>query len=205
MTFSGLDGSGKSTLMAGLAQDLDARGCRTAKVRMQDISLYSYLRGARDAGRGAARTILRRKATPPRLGSGPLYTFARHRMTRRLAYLGDIVSLLARRIYHEGVRGEVLLLDRYLYDLLADVSGEGWPDLSTLLVLTPRPDVPIFVDVPPERAFARKGEYDLASLTRRRESYREIFARVRDPLVVENEDLEDAQTSVRNVVLARLG
>lgn len=202
VTFSGLDGSGKTTLIARLASDLRARGRRVSVLTMyDDVSLYSYLRRARDLLRGRSRRGGAPAAPPP--NGGPLYSLVRSAPAHRIAFFGDLASLFARRLYH-GRRGDqVLILDRYLYDTLADSMAGGWPALATLLRLVPVPDVPILVDVEPESAFARKGEYDVASLARRRDAYAALFARVRHAVIVRNDDLATAAAVVREAVLAR--
>lgn len=169
-----------------------------------DVSLYAHLRAVRDRLRSAfGRPPGGSDATGRAAGTGPLYAVIRSAPARRLAFFGDLVSVLVRRLYH-GRRGDdVLILDRYLYDTLVEASGAGWPSLGALLRITPRPDVPILVDVEPALAFTRKGEYDLAALAQRRAVYRRIFAAVRDPLIVENVDLASATERVRDAVLAR--
>ncbi|HUG56104.1 MAG TPA: hypothetical protein VMJ92_03425 [Candidatus Limnocylindrales bacterium] len=190
ITFSGLDGAGKSTLIAELAADLRARGQRVRVLTMyDDVSIYALVRAIRDRVRSRAGGD-RGRATAG--GTGPLYAMARSAAARRLAFAGDLVSLFARRLYHQVLRGETLILDRYLYDTLADAAAGGWPSLTTLLRLTPVPDVPILVDVEPEQAFARKGEYDIPYLTERRRTYAELFARIEGAVTVRNDEREAA-------------
>jgi thymidylate kinase len=203
VTFSGLDGAGKTTLIRDLASELRSSGHRVRILTMyDDVSLYSYLRALRDRPRGRARHA--GASGGGVAGSGPLYSLVRSAPVRRLAYAGDLLSLTVRRLYHQRLRGEILILDRYLYDTLADAAAGGWPSLSTLLRLTPRPDVPILVDVEPADAFARRAEYDVAYLTERRATYRRLFARIDGALVVRNDDREIASRAVRDAVAERL-
>lgn len=202
VTFSGLDGAGKTTLIHELASELRSGGHRVRILTMyDDVSLYSYLRALRDRLRGRTHP-----ARPPggAGGTGRLYSLARSAPVRRLAFAGDLLSLMVRRLYHQRLRGETLILDRYLYDTLADAAGGGWPSLSTLLRLTPRPDVPILVDVEPAAAFARKGEYDVPYLTERRAVYLSLFARIDGGLVVRNDERETAARAVRDKVAEHL-
>lgn len=203
VTFSGLDGAGKSALAADLAGALRGRGARASVLRMYDISAYAYIRAARDRVRRALGRPV--PVSAGQVGSGAMYTMARHATTRRAAFLADLASVLWQRIQHQLIRGEILILDRYLYDLLVDMSGPGWPSLRLLLAFTPRPDLPVYLDVAPELAFDRKGEFDIPYLSRRRDGYRWIFARVREPLIVPSDDLASARSTVERAVLAMLG
>ena len=178
VTFSGLDGAGKTTLIADLASDLRARGRRVRVLTMyDDVSLYSHVRRVRDALQRALRSG--RVTTPAGgAGGGPLYAVVRSAPIRRMAFFGDLLSVLLRRASQRRRGDDVLILDRYLYDTLADAQGGGWPPIRTLLRLAPVPDVPILVDTEPERAFARKGEYDVPYLAKRRAVYADLFARI---------------------------
>lgn len=168
---------------------------------MYDVSVYTHLRRARDLVREA---IFGRSARGRMLGSGPAYDLVRSPTMRRLAFVGDVASVTLRAWYHRWIRSEILIMDRYLYDLLVDAAGDGWPPLRWLTAITPRPDLPVLLAVDPERAFARKGEFDVGYLARRQEAYRQVFARIRDPLVVEDADLEATTELVLRAVLARL-
>lgn len=202
ITFSGLDGAGKSTLIRDLAIDLRSGGRRVRVLTMyDDISFYALVRAVRNRLRrrraGAGRSA------SPATGSGLLYAIFRSAPARRVAFAGDLLSVIARRLYHQGLRAETIILDRYLYDTLADAAGGGWPSLRVLLRLTPVPDVPIFVDVDPAQAFARKGEYDPDYLSDRRRTYLELFRHVPGAITVRNDDRETAAAGVRAAVRSR--
>ncbi|MGH2379484.1 MAG: hypothetical protein ACRDGT_13580, partial [Candidatus Limnocylindria bacterium] len=194
------DGAGKSTLIGELAGELRSSGHRVRVLTMyDDVSIYSVVRALRNRARSTVRG-----GAGAGEGSGPLYRIARSAPVRRLAFAGDLLSLTVRRLYHQGLRGETLILDRYLYDTLADAAAGGWPSLSTLLRLAPHPDVPILVDVEPADAFARKGEYDVAYLTRRHRTYADLFARIPGAVVVRNDDREAARRAVSEAVARRM-
>ena len=104
---------------------------------------------------------------------------------RRLFYVVDLLTFVACRAYHEGLRGRVLIMDRYLYDTLVDVSvprGRMW--LKVLQAITPEPGHAVLLEVSPEEAFARKGERTLEELRQRAAAYRAIFDSLKHPLVL---------------------
>jgi len=204
VTFSGLDGAGKTTLIDELARELRAHGRRVRVLTMyDDVSFYSRLRRLRDLFRSAGRSHAGSRAASA--GTGPLYAIVRSAPVRRMAFFADVASLVIRRLAVTLRRDDVLILDRYLYDTLVDAADGGWPSIPVLLRLAPLPDVPILVDVDPAHAFARKGEYDVVYLARRRSVYRDIFTRIDGAVVVRNDDLVSATAAVRDAVRHRLG
>ncbi len=192
ISFSGLDGAGKTTLISELKQALEQQKNEVTVLTMyDDISFYSrlrrlrgLLRGEPAAPKGGAtpdpvrtyigdpRTDVSDKTTPlARL----VYGVARSLTVRKAVLMLDLASLMVRRLYVEGIKGRVLIIDRYMYDSLvdvADVPGQDWLFGRFFVRLAPTPDAPIFVDVPAERAFARKPEYELEYLKWRRGVYR---------------------------------
>lgn len=225
ITFSGLDGSGKSSLIAWLRTELERRHQTVAVVHMNDhVGVYAYLRGAREAG----RRLLGLPVTPPPppgiadvrttrhardgLGRPQLSGLARLRYAivwnkpvRRLLYIVDVVLFLAYRFYAEKVRNQVLIMDRYFYDTLVDVAdGHAWMWARLLKRLTPTPDVPVLLDVTPEESFARKGEYSIEYLRHRWTGYQTVFPWVRSSVIVANHDLDVTKRILTRAVLERL-
>ena len=196
VTFSGLDGAGKSTVIGYLVAALREEGRRCAVLHMNDdVGIYAYLRRLRDAllrptmagglhrtprDGGARRAALGRvRSAARRVRNALLWS----RTLRRLIYPLDVLIFLAYRLYHEGMRGRVLIMDRYFYDTLVDVS-DGRPSAWVRLLerITPAPDVAVFLDITPEESFARKGEYTMEYLRRRGSAYAELFSWLPSPL-----------------------
>ena len=183
ISVSGLDGAGKTTLIASLRQGLERSGQRVTVLHMNDhVGVYAWVRALRDllTGRHPAQ-----EEAPPRMD--PLPTpLGRLRdavlwskTTRRLLYPLDLLFFLAIRFWVEVVRRRMLIMDRYLYDRLVDVAASGpakW--LQAFAALTPVPDVAVWLDIRPEQAFARKGEYTVPYLTRRAAAYERVFGLV---------------------------
>jgi thymidylate kinase len=202
ITFSGLDGAGKSTLVRWLQQTLERQNQRVVVFHMNDhVGVYAYLRQLRDQLGGA----------PPRSGGGG---GALRRMRdallwgkvlRRVIYPLDLLLFLAYRLYHESFRRRVVIMDRYFYDTLVDVAdGRHWGVLRLLQRLTPTPDVAVLLDVGPEESYARKRDYPVEYLRHRWLAYRTVFPWVRGALVIRNDDLHAAQQAVARLVGERL-
>jgi thymidylate kinase len=210
ITLSGLDGAGKSTLTAALRSELEAQGYSTTLLHMnKEVGVYAYVRLIRDR-------LLRRPSLPPSSPSAerpaePSATagsFKRlrdrivwGRELRRVVDLADLLTFFAYRLLIERVRGRVLIMDRYLYDRLADAAdGRKWSYLRWFARLTPVPDLAVFVDVSPEVAFARKGEFSIPWMTARRAYYKEIFSWVPGSLILPNEDLARSTAELKRSV-----
>lgn len=213
ITFSGLDGAGKSTLIARLRSEFEGAGRSVQILTMYDhVGLYPAIRLLRDRAMGGFGTDVRHASTDPdRLGAiaarrpwpmGFVLGVLRSRFVKRCVLLLDLIVLLGIRSWVELLRGRVLILDRYFYDSLADVvDGRRWGFARLVLILAPVPDLPVFIDVPPEVAFKRKGEYSVDYMHARRAVYRRIFSWVRGGIILENDDL--AACTERLVAVAR--
>jgi thymidylate kinase len=225
ITFSGLDGSGKSSLIAWLRTELERRHRTVAVVHMNDhVGVYAYLRAARTLGQ---RLLGRPVAPPPPPGVPDLrttrqprdeqgqprmrglarirYAIIWNKPVRRILYLVDVAIFLGYRLYAERLRKRVLIMDRYFYDTLVDVAdGRGWTWAKLLKRLTPTPDVPVLLDVTPEESFARKGEYSIEYLRRRWTGYQTVFPWVRSSVIVANHDINHTKRILERAVLERL-
>lgn len=198
VTFSGLDGAGKSTLIRRLTQALEKGGRKVTVLTMYDhVGVYAWLRMARDKGRKSAPD-----ADAP--SAGTVVATLRSSKAKRVALLVDLVAFQFYRVWIELIRRRVLVVDRYFYDSLADVAdGKDWTYVRFFLKLTPTPSVPILIDTPPEESYKRKGEYSVEHLTRRRGLYHEIFGRVNRPFIVPNHILEETVEAVNAEVFRR--
>jgi glycosyltransferase involved in cell wall biosynthesis len=221
ITFSGLDGSGKSTLIAWLRAALERHGHSVAVLHMNDdVGVYAYLRHARNA---VLRLLGREVPQPrpggtdaldvPRAGTGRRLRAAMRPVrnavvwspaVRRCVYLIDLLVFACYRLYFERLKKRVLIMDRYFYDTLVDVSVNGDYHWSRLLnFFTPTPDVTVLMDVPPEVAFGRKGEHSVDYLGRRWTAYRTILSWVPSCVKLRNMEVERAQVMLWRTVAAR--
>ena len=221
ITFSGLDGAGKSTLIDFLQGALEQQRRRVVVLHLNDqVGVYALLRSLRDRVRGRASDQLapgapdpksQKLQRPPARGLRDLLGRVRtallwNKPLRRVLYLIDLLVFVFYRAYLEKLRGRVLIMDRYFYDTLVDVAN-GRDRLWTRLLerLTPRPTVPVFLDITPEASFRRKREFSIEYLRRRSDAYRHVFARVPGAVRIVNEDLGRTQAAVLRAVRDRSG
>ena len=215
ITFSGLDGAGKSTLIEWLRLALEEQRHQVAVLHLEhNVGVYAAVRRLRD---GVARLTRRSSGSPPSVaapGGGRRATLLRRirdavvwsKVVRRVIYPLDVVVFLCYRAYLEGIRGRVLIMDRYFYDILVDVSSTGarrW--IRWLKRITPTPTLPLLLDTGPEQAYARKGEYSVEYLRDRWTAYGEVFPWVRGGVRLRNDDPGAARTALRHLVRWRMG
>ncbi|HET9710120.1 MAG TPA: hypothetical protein VFP39_17590 [Gemmatimonadales bacterium] len=221
ITFSGLDGAGKSTLIEFVRATL-AGERRTVRVLHlnDDVGIYALVRGWRDRIRGRRPVELAPGTPDPRsqklqrpapTGWRGVASRWRTRLiwnkpVRRLLYLVDLAIFQCYRLWLETVRGRVVIMDRYFYDTLVDVTN-GRPRLWTRLLerLTPEPTVPVFLDITPEESFRRKREFSIDYLRHRADVYHTVFARVPGAVRIANTDLERTKAALLDVLHARSG
>lgn len=174
VTFSGIDGAGKTTQIEKLSSYLTSTGTPVHKLALwDDVALF------RRARSNFSRTVLQSDCstgTPERPAerkdknaqNGPLL------IGRSILYLLDLVSLckIVRRARNE-MHG-VIIFDRYFYDQLAALPVQNWlarAYINLLLPFIPKPDIGYVLDVEPEVARARKPEYPLDFMHRYRDSF----------------------------------
>lgn len=177
ITFSGLDGAGKTTLVGLLQASLERRDVRATVSHMyRDVGVYAFGRAL--AGRLGGRPRRAQTAGGTSAGApGAAPQIIWNRSLRLLLYPLDLLIFACYRLYVERVKRHVLIMDRYFYDTLADVtSGQGHSRAARILSrLTPTPSVPVLLDISPAEAFARKGEHGIKFLERKRTAYRSVF------------------------------
>ncbi len=239
ITFSGLDGAGKSTLILGLKTAFEERNHKVTVLTMYDhLSFYALVRAGRDYINKLSGTkdeheinsvesphvlaesisacgdlkvnshnpktdVIDKKTSLTRI----FYSVVRSTVVRQVALILDLLIILVSRIYFEKIKRDILITDRFLYDSLVDVAdlqSRRWLFVKLYLLIAPTPDIPIFVDVSPEKAFARKGEYTIDYMRWRQVTYQQVFGWVHHPLIIVNNDLAAAQRALVEAVCKRV-
>ena len=211
ITFSGLDGAGKSTLISGLASILREQGRSVTVLTMYDhVGLFPLLRALSDwwskpsratvGGPDLAHRDMREDQQP-----GRFIRVVTARPIRKAVCVLDLLVFRVYQLYFEILRGHVLIMDRFFYDTLADIAdGDHWGFERAVLRALPIPDLPILLDVEADTAFARKGEYSPEYLRWRLAVYKVIFGQLKDPVLLRNDVLEKTLSELDAVVTQRL-
>lgn len=211
ITFSGLDGAGKTTLITELALALESSGRTVTRLTMyDDIGLYSVIRRIRGNPTELPKDPDQQRSVPDgerQRPARPVLQAAlgvlRARPLKRLLLPLDLSLFLVKRS-RVMRKADVLILDRYFYDSLVELRGEAAWWGRAFLALLPSPELSVFVDVDPGVAFSRKGEYDVPELSRRERAYRLLFGRLPHGIVIRNDSLSAAKEQVLAAVFGRL-
>ncbi len=180
MTFSGLDGSGKSSQVDALREGLRKNGVATARAWTGQNPIFTPPFNAlvRFLGLTHRKTI-----------QGVVFFWRDLRRNSAIAKLWPIAQALdfvPRAVLSVGLpllRGRVVISDRYVYDLIAELSDQellGRKTRSLLLTMLPRPSVAFLMDVSEDIAWKRAAvpgrarEQPLYDLSRRRSVYQSL-------------------------------
>jgi thymidylate kinase len=176
VSFSGIDGSGKSTQIERLHARLVSQGLSVVRLAFWDNVVFlpqfragvshKVLRG--EIGVGSPDKPVRRNDKNARKW---YLTLARSPF-----YFLDVLRLRRVVAKARNSNADVIIFDRYIYDQLANVSRNwlGQAYVRSLLSLAPRPDIAYLLDAEPEAALKRKPEYPLDFLHEYRRCYLNI-------------------------------
>ena len=177
VSFSGVDGSGKSTQIERLRDRLQERGFQVQIVRFwDDIARLKKIREGMghkvfkgDKGIGSPEAPINRRDKNVR--GWPMTCF------RYCLYLIDAISL--RLVFREllSSHADVVIFDRYTYDELANLDLTNWVTRTyarLIMRFIPRPDISFVLDADPEAARARKPEYPVDFIHINRRAYLEL-------------------------------
>lgn len=204
VSFSGIDGAGKSTQIHALETWLLQAGLRVKVLTFWDDvvvlqkfrEFISHAAFKGDRGIGSPENPLKRR--DKNVSSWPLTA------VRICLYFLDALNV---RLKIRGTRtsdADVVIFDRYIYDELANLplkSPLSRMFIRFLLKLAPTPDVSYVIDADPVAALARKPEYPLEFLRRNREAYLTLSSLSGAITVVEPLPVEEAEKRVRESLL----
>lgn len=207
VSFSGMDGAGKSTQINALLKHLRSIGLRVLLIsywddvatltRFRESAGHAIFRG--DKGVGSPSAPIERRDKNVR---SPLMT-----CVRLCLYLLDAISL--RHVVRTASRSktDVVIFDRYVYDEVVNLPLDRWfirGHARVLLWLVPRPAVAFVLDADPIEARARKPEYPLEFLRLIRRSYLTLSESTGVLTVIPPSTIDEAEKAVFKHTLAAL-
>lgn len=174
VSFSGIDGAGKSTQIDALCQLLQNSGLK--------FSLFTFWDDVVVLARFRERASLKAFKGDRGVGSPEKPIARRDKNVRswyltavRLCfYLLDTFSLCSLIARNADSDVDFIILDRYIYDELANLPLQSWVMrfyLRLLMLFIPKPDVALLLDAEPEAATLRKPEYPLEFVRQNRDAY----------------------------------
>ncbi len=203
VSFSGLDGSGKSTQIDNLRQMLHDRGLTTRLLAFWDdvVVLSRYREGfvhrvyGSEKGIGAPERPVNRRDKNVRKW---YLSIIRHGL-----YLLDAVHLVIVVRRARSAEAGVVILDRYIYDELANLPLSNFVSRIFVRFVTafvPKPDVAYLLDADPDAARARKPEYPIDFLHECRQAYFLLAQLLGSMTIIPPLPLPEAKREVENAI-----
>ena len=207
VSFSGIDGAGKSTQIDALRTLFEQDGRRVITVRFwDDISRLTWLRenaGHKffkgDKGIGSPSAPINRR--DKNVQSFPMTC------VRLFIYFVDAIS--TRQAVKKALRfgADLTIFDRYMYDEFANLKLRN-PFIRAYVKMTmklvPRPHISYLLDADPEQARARKPEYPLEFLHTNRKAYLDLNALIGGMTVIPPMPVQGVKRAVIGHALSKL-
>jgi thymidylate kinase len=198
VTFSGIDGAGKSTQIEKLRNYIASHGAAVKELTFWDnVVMFPGMRA------GFSRRVLQSDGN---VGTPEKPAERRDKNTqtvplllgRSILHLFDVFNL--RRIVSKARSEEsgVVIFDRYIYDQLAALPMQSWwaRNFARLLLrVAPKPDLSYVLDADPEVARARKPEYPIDFMRKYRSSYLEL-RRIADLQLIPPGNVEEVHLAI---------
>jgi thymidylate kinase len=204
VSFSGIDGAGKSTQISALEAWLRETGHTTKLLtfwddivvgsRMREAMSHAAFKG--DEGVGSPEKPLERR--DKNVTSLPVVA------ARFFLYFADAINLCRTVAAARRSGLDVVIFDRYIYDELANLPLKSWlarAFIWTVLKIVPPPDVAYIIDADPEAARARKPEYPLEFLRSNREAYLSLAEFSGNITVIEPLSIDAAKVRIQQEFL----
>src|SRR5271170_1428879 len=177
VSFSGMDGAGKSTQIASLRAHMQEAGLRVRIITFwDDVARLTHLREVSghkifkgDKGVGSPDRPINRRDKNVRSWKMTL--------VRYFLYSVDAISL--RLVVKKVLKSDAvfIIFDRYAYDELANLTLSNpfaRAYVRLIMMFVPRPHVSYILDADPVQARARKPEYPVEFLHTSRASYQAL-------------------------------
>jgi thymidylate kinase len=207
ISFSGIDGAGKSTQIGRLRKRLEDSGAKVLMLAFWDnvVFLPRFRAGVShrvlggEIGVGSPGKPVRRNDKNERRWYLSL--------ARCALYLSDVINL--RRVVARAKLSDadIIIFDRYIYDQLANAPTNwlGRAYVRFLLKLAPKPAIGYLLDADPEAALKRKPEYPLDFLRRYRKAYFDLCAFSSEIATIPPGSIEAVENKIAQLLASRCG
>lgn len=205
ITFSGVDGAGKSTIISEVSELIEKRYRRPVKVLRHRPSLLPILsvwkKGKKKAHQDTVNAL-------PRQGNNKSYfsSFLRFGYYYADYMFGQFI------IYLKYVmRGKIVLYDRYYFDFIADARRSNIYLPKTITEsgyhLLMKPKFNFFLYATPEKILSRKKELPYQSICELTTQYSQLFFKLQKQnskekyVAIENNDIDKTLETIMNTII----
>jgi len=202
ITFSGIDGAGKTTQIEHVSSCLQKQGLRVSRLTFWDhVAVWSNMRagvGQRSADFLHADRAVEHSFAPRNNKHIRKWYLTAARSGMYMLDLARLRRLLAGRLARNS---DVIIFDRYIYDQIANLHSPSFAARiysQILLALTPAPDLAFVIDASPDAAFARKPEYPLEFVHRNRRAFLSLRDFVPQLIVISDASEEDVRSEIHS-------
>ncbi len=207
VSFSGMDGAGKSTQIEALRAQIERDGLRVLLIRFWDdvapltkfreLTGHALFKGDKGVGTPSAPVNRRDK----NVRSSPMT------VVRLFLYGIDACSLRAAVKRALRSNADLVIFDRYIYDELANlplaniaIRAYVW----LIMKVVPRPDISYLLDADPVNARERKPEYPLEFLHANRCSYQTLVELIGGITIIDAMPIREVEQSILSCARQRL-
>ena len=197
VTFSGIDGAGKSTQIESLSNKLTEQGFRVVRVTFwDDIAVLSRFRA------GISLRTLRNKRSrdySPSLRNDKNVHAWYLTLARSIFYFLDCLRLRRAALRLRKSHSDFILFDRYIYDQIVQLRSRHWLARAyarLLAGIAPTPDYAFILDASPDDAFGRKPEYPLSFMHEYRRAFLALRELVPELIVIAPGNIAEVQRQI---------
>lgn len=205
ISFSGLDGSGKSTHIRMTVDFLRRRGIRARVIEIYNMSFFSIMgRWLSLISKKHAQSLVVEQFRIEKEVSRKKRFLS---LIRRLSFFLDFsVFCIFVKLPAKAV-GEYIICDRYFYDTAIQLYYLGMCSeefYEKALKRISMPDIPIIILVEPDVAFGRKFEYDENYFNRKAALYEDVVTKKINCKVVVSKGMAETQREIEQIIKAKI-
>jgi thymidylate kinase len=207
ISFSGVDGAGKSTVLYTIKDELETLYRKQVVVLRHRPSIFPILSAIAN---GKEKAELKAASTLPRQGTNTNYFSS---LARFAYYLTDFLIGQWIVYFKYTLRGKVVLFDRYYFDFIVDGrrSNIHLPSAFTksFLPLISKPDFNAYLYASPEMIRARKQELEIDTISQLDAHYKSLFGNLHTQQperfqIVENDKLALTLSTILKQIRTKL-